>query len=163
MCGLGGPATVFPSVTCPVRFLRSVRHLERPPFMRPTSPRQGQNKNEPKEVCPEVMLAKVLIGVITAVIALVIGLFSGFQYRRNVAEKEIGSAEEAPVPAPGAGAAAPAEGRVSGAEDRERRAQGGVLRSPAGRSGGVPEGSQPHPAGTDGNSGTDLRLHCRGG
>ena len=40
------------------------------------------------------MLVKVLIGVISAVIALVIGLFAGFQYRKNAAEKEIGSAEE---------------------------------------------------------------------
>ncbi len=40
------------------------------------------------------MLAKVLIGVIAAVVALVIGLLAGFQYRRSVAEKEIGSAEE---------------------------------------------------------------------
>ena len=40
------------------------------------------------------MLVKVLIGVVSAVIALVIGLFAGFQYRKNAAEKEIGSAEE---------------------------------------------------------------------
>ena len=40
------------------------------------------------------MLTKVLIGVIAAVVALVIGLLAGIQYRKNTAEKEIGSAEE---------------------------------------------------------------------
>ena len=83
----------FQAGTGPVRFLRRVRHLGRPPFMQLSRPLPGSGKTN-KGGVSRTMLVKLLIGVVSAVIALVIGLFAGFQYRKNAAEKEIGSAEE---------------------------------------------------------------------
>ena len=40
------------------------------------------------------MLGYILTGVITFLVTLVIGVLAGIQYRKRVAEKEIGSAEE---------------------------------------------------------------------
>ena len=47
-----------------------------------------------KEVCPDSMLSYILTGVIAFAVALVIGIPAGIAYRKNVAEKEIISAEE---------------------------------------------------------------------
>ena len=46
------------------------------------------------EVCPDFMLPFILTGVITFVVAFVIGFPVGILYRKNVAEKELGSAED---------------------------------------------------------------------
>lgn len=40
------------------------------------------------------MMPYILVGVLSFLVALALGLFLGYRYRKNAAEKEIGSAEQ---------------------------------------------------------------------